>query len=82
MAKENIAGFLDAAMRDKALAEKFAALAAEQGYVFTAEELLELGEARPLSDADIENAAGGARPLSWAPLRPEKIDRSDFPLGK
>ncbi len=59
MAKENIAKFFNAAMTDKALSEKAAALASENGYDFTAAELLELGSARPIADADMENAAGG-----------------------
>ena len=59
MVKENIAKFFGAAMTDKALAEKLAALAAESGFVITAAELLELGPARPIVDADMENAAGG-----------------------
>ncbi len=59
MAKENIAKFFNAAMADKALAEKLAALAAKHGYDFTAEELLELGKARPLSDDEAADAAGG-----------------------
>ena len=62
MAKENIAKFFGAAMTDKALAEKAAALAAESGYDFTAAELLELGTARPLSDEELENTGGG-----WLP---------------
>ena len=59
MAKENITKFIDAAMSDKALTEKVAALAAEHGYDFTAEELLKYGSARPLSDAETEGATGG-----------------------
>ncbi len=51
MAKENIAKFFNAAMTDKALAEKLAALAAENGYDFTAAELLELGSAKALFEA-------------------------------
>ena len=64
MAKENIAKFFEAAMTVKALAEKVAALAAENGYYFTAAELLELGEARPLSDE--EAAATGGK--QWWPM--------------
>ncbi len=59
MAKENIAKFFGAAMSDKALAEKVALLAAEHGCDFTAEELLELGAARPLSDEEAAGVAGG-----------------------
>ena len=58
MAKENIAKFFDATVTDKALAEKVAALAAENGYDFTAAELLELGEARPLSDEEAAVTGG------------------------
>lgn len=61
MAKENITKFFDAAMTDKALAAKVAALATENGYDFTADELLELGAARPLSDSEVENAVGSAK---------------------
>lgn len=59
MAKENITKFFDAAMTDKALSGKVAALAAEHGYDFTAAEFLELGAARPLSDEDAGDASGG-----------------------
>lgn len=59
MEKENIARFLDASMTDKALAAKLAALAAEYGYDFTAEELLEFGSARPLTDAETDHVSGG-----------------------
>lgn len=43
MAKEIITKFFDAAVTDKALAAELTALATENGYDFTAEELLELG---------------------------------------
>ena len=60
MSKENIAKFFEAAAADKALAEKLAALAAENGYAFTADELLEWGAVRPISDEDAEqNVVGG-----------------------
>ena len=59
MAKEDITKFFEAAMTDRALAGKLAALAAENGYAFTAAELLELGAARPLSDGDAETVSGG-----------------------
>ncbi len=59
MEKENIARFFSAVMTDKALAEKVASLATEHGCDFTAEELLELGAARPLSDDEVAGAAGG-----------------------
>ncbi len=59
MAKENIAKFFNAAMSDKALAENLATLATENGFEFTAEELLELGSSRPLSDDEVADAAGG-----------------------
>lgn len=59
MAKENIARFFDAAVTDKALAEKLAALAGENGFDFTAEELLEAGIQRPISDKEVEVAIGG-----------------------
>lgn len=58
MAKENITKFFDAAMTDKALAARFAALAMENGYDFTAEELLEFGVTRPLSDDEMEKITG------------------------
>ena len=61
MAKENITKFFEAAAADKALAEKLAALAAENGYAFTAAELLELGAARPLGDEEATKAVGGSR---------------------
>lgn len=59
MAKENISRFIEAAITDKALAAKVAALATENGYGFTADEFLELGETRPLSDNDAGDARGG-----------------------
>ena len=59
MAKENITKFFEAAAADQALAEKLAALAAENGYAFTAAELLELGAARPLEDEEATKAVGG-----------------------
>ena len=59
MAKENITKFFDAAMSDKALAEKLAALAVENGYAFTAAELLEYGAARLLEDDEMEDVSGG-----------------------
>ena len=59
MAKENITKFFEAAAADKALAEKLAALAVENGYAFTAAELLELGAARPLEDDEVKKASGG-----------------------
>lgn len=71
MAKENIMKFFDAAMTDMALAEKLAALAAKNGYDFTAEELLKFGAARPLCDADAEKAAGGGATIPGA-IRPER----------
>lgn len=61
MAKEIITKFFDVATTDKALAVELAALATENGYDFTAEELLELGAARPLSDDEAEGVAGGHR---------------------
>ena len=78
MAKENIARFIDAAMTDKALAAKVAALAAEYGYAFSAAELLEMGEVRPLSDADAEKAAAGAPPGYFPPPLKPKPDRNDY----
>ncbi len=59
MAIENIARFFNAVVTDKALAEKTAALAVENGFEFTPEELLEAGPAGPIDDAALEDAAGG-----------------------
>ena len=61
MAKENIARFFEAAMTDKALAAKVAALAAKHGYGFTAAELLAFGATRPISDGDVKDVSGGRR---------------------
>ena len=77
MAKENIKKFFDTAMTDNALAEEVAVLAAKNGYDFTAAELLELGETRPLSDTDIEDAAGGSHTLTLDPRGVEKIQPSN-----
>lgn len=76
MAKEAITKFFDAAMTDRALAEKLAALATENGYDFTAEELLELDAARPISDGDVEDVSGGGAVYPGG-RRPEKIIRSE-----
>ena len=59
MAKENIGKFFDTAMTDRALAEKLSALAVENGFDFTAEELLELGAQQPLSDDEAKAANAG-----------------------
>lgn len=59
MAKENIAEFFHAVMTDSVLAEKLSCIAAENGHVFTAEELLEYGAAYPLTDEETRGAAGG-----------------------
>ena len=69
MAKENISKFFNTAMTEKTLAEKLTALAGESGFAFTAEELLELGAARPLSDGEVADAVGGNRRLSILELR-------------
>ena len=53
MAKENITKFFEAAAADQALAEKLAALAAENGYAFTAAELLELGVTHSITDEEL-----------------------------
>lgn len=69
MAKENITKFFDAAMTDKVLAEKLAALAAEHGYGFTAADLPGTGDkadsptdtdsVQSLSDTEAESVSGG-----------------------
>lgn len=59
MAKENITKFFDAAVTDKTLAAELAALATEHGCDFTAEELLELGVARPISENEASAVSGG-----------------------
>ena len=82
MTKENIAKFFDAVVTDKALAEKLAALATAQGYAFTAEELLELGEARPISDDDAKKAAAAGVTITSNPFGPGKLKGSDFRGGK
>ena len=78
MARESIARFIDAAMTNMALAAKVAALAAEHGYNFVAEELLELGAVRPLSDADAEKAAAGSHTLTLDPHGSGKIQPQGF----
>ena len=80
MAKENINPFFDTAMTDKTLAAKLAALAGENGYDFTAEELLELGAARPLSDGEVAGAAGGDFYDDW--LRDFDIERMKVHMNK
>lgn len=59
MAGESILKFMEAAVTDEALAEKLSALAAEYGYDFTAEELMEFGSVRPLPDEEAEAIQGG-----------------------
>lgn len=78
MAKENITKFFDAAVTDKTLAAELAALATEHGCDFTAEELLELGAVRPLSDADAEKAAAGSHTLTLDPHGSGKIQPQGF----
>lgn len=60
MARKNIAKFMEAVVTDQVLAEKFTALAGQQGYDFTVEELLEFGAVLPVSDEDMEQSVGGA----------------------
>ena len=69
MAKENINKFFNGAVTNPALAGKVAALAEENGFDFTEEELLELGATRPLSDGEVADAAGGNRRYSILELR-------------
>ena len=82
MTKENIAKFFDAVVTDKTLAAELAALATENGYDFTAEELLELGEAWPLSDDDAEKAVAAGVTITSNPFGPGKLKGSDFRGGK
>lgn len=70
MAKGAIINFFDAAMTDQELhqkltelAERFAGLAEEYGYDFTAEELLEFGTVQPLFDDDVERVGGAVTPI-------------------
>ena len=72
MAKGAIINFFNAAMTDQELHQKltelekrFAGLAEEYGYDFTAEELMEFGTAQPLFDDDIENVTGGGGAKSY-----------------
>lgn len=67
MATENVMDFLEAAMTDRTLAEKLAALASENGFECTAEELLELGEAMPIADDETDGAVGGKNPPMKTP---------------
>ena len=64
--KTAMANFFDAIFTDETLAAQVAELAGKAGYSFSAEDLLELGKARPLSDGEAAEAAGGGR-LGWAP---------------
>lgn len=59
MAKETMTEFLKASAANPELAGKVAALAAEYGYEFTAEELMEFGSVRPLPDEEAEAIQGG-----------------------
>ena len=61
-----MANFFDAILTDEALAAQVAELAGKAGFPFSAEDLLELGKAQPLSDGEAAEAAGGGR-LGWAP---------------
>lgn len=60
MKNENILRFFEEVMTDRTLAEKLTSLAGENGYEFAVEELLELGEVSPVTDEEIDSAAGGA----------------------
>lgn len=60
MARKNIAKFMEAVVTDQVLAEKFTALAGQQGYDFTVEELLGFGAVCPVTDEDMEQSVGGA----------------------
>ena len=62
-----MANFFDAILTDEALAAQVAELAGKAGYPFTAEDLLELGKARPLSDDETAQAAGGSSYQRWTP---------------
>lgn len=73
MAKENITKFFDAAVTDKTLAAELAALATEHGCDFTADELLELGAAIPLSDDETEKATAAGLSITWNAFGPVKI---------
>ena len=64
--KTAMARFFDAIFTDETLAAQVAELAGKAGYSFSAEDLLEPGKARPLSDGEAAEAAGGGR-LGWAP---------------
>lgn len=70
MAKGAILNFFDAAMTDQELhkkftelAEEFVELAKENGFDFTAEELLEFGTVQPLFDGDMERVGGLVTPI-------------------
>ena len=54
-----MANFFDAILTDEALAAQVAELAGKAGFPFSAEDLLELGKAQPLSDGEAAEAAGG-----------------------
>ena len=65
--KTAMARFFDAIFTDEALAAQVAELAGRAGYSFSAEDLLELGKARPLSDSETAGAAGGFEPCDNEP---------------
>lgn len=59
MENKNAINFIKAVTADRDLAEKISILAAENGYDFTAEELLEFGDIAPISDEQAGNTTGG-----------------------
>lgn len=65
--------FFNAILTDEALAAQVAELAEKAGYHFTAADLLELGEAQPISDDETVQAAGGlTREASARVLTPQR----------
>ena len=76
--KTAIARFFEAILTDEALAAQVAELAGKAGYAFTAGDLLELGEAQPISDDETAEAAGG---LGGAPFK-GRILVQQIPLAK
>ena len=72
MPKKTVMDFLTAVTTDETLASQVAELAGKAGFPFSAEDLLELGRARPLSDEEAAGAAGGGA-SPWSTIHKSEL---------